>query len=102
MRWAVVLTFFLSVRVAVADEGGRAHGKETCIAESEIGQQLALDRKYVEARPHFVACAREACPAILVRDCAAQIAKLEASIATIVPVATDLATGRLLDATLAI
>jgi|HubBroStandDraft_1064217.scaffolds.fasta_scaffold325878_1 hypothetical protein len=68
--------------------------KAQCIAESEAAQKLALDQKLVLARPHFVACATSLCPVAVVRDCADQLAKLDASIATVVPSAHDLDTGR--------
>jgi hypothetical protein len=86
MHLRVTLVLLLLARAAGASD------KETCIAESETGQRLAIDGKYVESRPHFVACAREACPIELVQDCTAQLAKVDSSIATVVPVARDLAT----------
>jgi hypothetical protein len=84
---AAALTF-LSARAAHAAD------KETCIAESTLAQQRALDRKFVEARAHFLACAREVCPVPVVKDCTAQLARVDASIATVVVLAKDAATGR--------
>jgi hypothetical protein len=72
----------------------RAGDKEQCISESEAGQGLALDRKFVEARSHFVACARDVCPLTLVRDCTAELARVDASIATVVLSARDVDTDR--------
>jgi hypothetical protein len=57
---------------------GRAQAdeKNACIAASEKAQSLRDDRKLLEAREQFLACAREACPAAVRKDCADQVADL--------------------------
>jgi hypothetical protein len=68
---------------------GPAHADETdaCIAESEVGQRLLLARRFVESRPHLIACGRAACPAPVTRDCAERLRQAEASMATVLLVA---------------
>jgi hypothetical protein len=103
--WAPRLRFFalsaltLASSAALAQEpaapgqGQASDSKAECIEQSELGQRLALDRKLVEARSHFVACARALCPVAVVRDCTQQLTKLDDSIATVVASARDTDTG---------
>src|SRR5215472_16985302 len=68
-----------------------ADDTEACISASEHGQALAREHKLVAAREQFVACARDVCPAPILRDCAAKLATVEAGVATMVLVAQDYA-----------
>jgi hypothetical protein len=67
---------------------GRADATDRCIADSELGQRLLLTRRFVEARPHLLACGAAACPAPIARDCAERARQADASIATVIVSAT--------------
>ena len=60
--------------VLSASHAALADTKAECVAASEKAQQLRDDRKLIEARDQFLACARDACPAAVKKDCADQIA----------------------------
>lgn len=57
---------------------------DECIRESEAGQKLLLERRFVESRPHLIACGRAQCPSLVVRDCVDRLRQAEASAATVV------------------
>ncbi|HEY0194755.1 MAG TPA: hypothetical protein VGC42_26765 [Kofleriaceae bacterium] len=61
-----------------------ADATDRCIAESEQGQRLVLQRKFVEAEPHLVACGRAGCPVAVGRDCIERLKQAEASAASVV------------------
>ncbi len=54
-----------------------ANSKTECVAASEKAQQLKDDRKLIQAREQFLACAQNACPAAVKKDCADQVADLD-------------------------
>jgi hypothetical protein len=54
-----------------------ADDKTRCISASEQGQQLRDDGRYSQARDAFTTCSRDACPAIVRRDCTRWLAELE-------------------------
>lgn len=58
--------------------GGVAHADEkaVCISASEKAQSLRDDRKLLEAREQFLACARDVCPPAIKKDCADQVSDL--------------------------
>jgi len=58
-----------------------------CITASERGQSLTLAHHPVAAQAEYVKCAAEACPGPIAKDCAERLARGEASIASIVPMA---------------
>jgi hypothetical protein len=76
---------------ALASTGRVAHAgdKEQCIEASERGQALSIAHHPVAARPEFVTCARTVCPALILKDCADELATVELSIATVVVSARD-------------
>jgi len=78
MRRAFAVTAILALgstlaaggeRDARADDKGEKADKARCISASEQGQQLRDSGKYKAARDAFAQCARDACPALVRRDC---------------------------------
>jgi hypothetical protein len=63
--------------------------KTECVAASEKAQQLRDDRKLIEARAEFLACARDVCPSAVKKDCADQIADVDKRTPSIVVHAKD-------------
>jgi len=90
---AVVVSGALSTSRAGADD------KQQCLAASDQGQQLRDDGKYRRAREAFSACARDACPALVRRDCMKWLADLEQSSPSVVVGAKDDKGGDLVDVT---
>jgi len=90
---AVVATAALSTSLAGADD------KQQCLAASDQGQQMRDDGKYRRAREAFATCARDACPALVRRDCMKWLADLEQSSPSIVVGAKDDKGGDLVDVT---
>src|SRR5262249_40617895 len=69
--------------------GGRAdeppaEEKAACAAEHRQGQVLRRDGKLAAAHAVFVSCARDACPAIVRKDCTTWLAEVAVSQPTIV------------------
>lgn len=61
-----------------------ADATDRCIAESERGQRLVLQRAFVASRPHLVACGRAECPPAISRDCIERLRQAETSSASVV------------------
>ena len=95
MLFGVVLAGLTGTLPGVA----RADDKQVCIAASDEGQQLRDDGKYRRAREAFAACARDACPSLVRRDCMKWLADLEQSSPSIVVGAKDDKGGDLVDVT---
>lgn len=70
---------------------GSAHADEKaiCVAASDQGQTLRDEGKYRAARTSLAECARDACPAIVRRDCEKWLTELDASQPTLVLGARD-------------
>jgi hypothetical protein len=65
--------------------GGPADaGPEACFSASEDGQRLRDEGKLIAARERFIACGREACPAVVRADCAGWLADVERRLPSIV------------------
>ncbi len=62
----------------------RADTTDQCIASAENGQRLRRDARLRAARDELIACAREACPAAIARDCKRWLAEVEGSLPSIV------------------
>jgi hypothetical protein len=62
----------------------RADDKQQCMAASDQGQQLRDDGHYRRAREAFAACARDACPVIVRRDCVKWLADLDQAAPSVV------------------
>jgi hypothetical protein len=69
MRRALGVTAVLTLGWCLRDGQARADDKRVCIQASEQGQQLRDSGKYTQAQAAFTQCARDACPAIIHRDC---------------------------------
>ncbi len=82
-------TALLAASLAMLGAARDAHADATdeCIAESEAGQRLLLAEHFVASRPHFIACGRAACPALVSRDCAERLRQAESAMATVLVVA---------------
>jgi hypothetical protein len=61
-----------------------AQAKDPCISAYEQAQTLRKDGKFITAKEQATICARDACPAILVKDCTRWIGELEASTGSVV------------------
>ncbi len=66
-----------------------ADSKAECVAASEKAQQLRDDRKLIEARVEFLACARDTCPTAVKKDCADQLADVDKRTPSVVVHAKD-------------
>lgn len=75
---AVLLASFAAMPAAAGDE------KQQCMTASDQGQQLRDDGHYRRAQEAFAACARDACPAIVRRDCVKWLAELDQSAPSVV------------------
>lgn len=78
-----------------------AAGEDTvraCIAASTDGQTQHQQGKLLAAREDFLACARDACPAIVRSHCARWLAEIEQQIPSVVVRAQDAGGGDVLDA----
>jgi len=69
MRRTLALTAVLTLGWCLRDGQARADDKRVCIQASEQGQSLRDSGKYTQAQAAFTQCARDACPAIVHRDC---------------------------------
>ncbi len=72
---AVCLLAGLLVEAAAAP--AFAGAREQCVAAAERGQDLRDAGQLLAARDEFVACAREACPAVVRAECARWLAAVE-------------------------
>jgi hypothetical protein len=63
--------------------------KHACVEASDQGQSLRDEGKLRAAVDRFVACAREECPALVRKDCAAWLADADARLPSVVFVAKD-------------
>lgn len=73
-----------------------------CIAASTDGQTLRKEGKLLAARDQMIACARDACPAIVRSSCAKWLSEVEAAIPSVVVRAADATGADLLAARLTI
>lgn len=73
--------------------GSSAHAqdveKEKCVASFDRGQRAQSDRALRRAQTELIACAQEACPAVLRADCAGVLAEVRRALPTIVLAADD-------------
>lgn len=87
---------------AAAPPEGLAAQKQACADDSEQGQELRDQGKLLAARERFLACAAEACPPIVRKDCADWLDDLDERTPTIVldardPAGKDLTDVRVLE-----
>jgi hypothetical protein len=68
----------------------RADDVESCVNAASQGQAARRSMTLLDARDHFIACARDACPKVIRSDCAKWLEDLETRIPTVsVRVTTD-------------
>lgn len=68
---------FAALVTVVSTHAFAAGSKAECVAASEKAQQLKDDRKLLQSREQFLACARDTCPPAVKKDCADQVADLD-------------------------
>ncbi len=73
-----------AIAIALVLASGTAHADSTCISAYEQTQTLRKDGKPLAAKAQAAVCAREACPALLTKDCTKWWSELEAVIPTVV------------------
>lgn len=83
-RVNVVKLIAPAIAIAVVLASGAAHADATCISAYEQTQTLRKDGKPLAAKAQAAVCAREACPALLTKDCTKWLSELEAVIPTVV------------------
>jgi hypothetical protein len=76
--------FAAFVAVLAASAPALADVKQECVDASTEGQSLRDAAKLTQARDRFVACARDACPAIVRKACADWLADVDRRIPTVV------------------
>jgi hypothetical protein len=89
---AGLLAPLFAVLATLACPAPPAHAEDTvraCIASSTSGQTLRKDGKLLAAREEMIACARDACPAIVRAHCARWLSEVDASIPSVVVRAQD-------------
>ncbi len=93
---AAPLAAFAALATLVSFAPGARAADDTvraCIAASTDGQTLRKQGKLLAAREQMIACARDACPAIVRSHCARWLSEVEAAIPSVVIRAED-ASGR--------
>lgn len=82
------LPLLLAIVLATAPVAA-AIDKKACIASSEKAQQLRADGHLTAAREELLQCAREACPAVVRKDCARWLGEIEDALPSVVLAARD-------------
>jgi hypothetical protein len=92
----------LSTLLLLAPSAQAQDTVHACIDASTKGQTLRKSGKLLDARQQMIACARDACPAIVRTHCAGWLGEVEALIPTVVVRAQDATGSDLIDARVAI
>ena len=102
MKGILVVLVSAACSLAMAREarGDDADAKYACAADHERTQRLRLIEKLREARGAALACAQDACPAIVRVECARLLSELDAVVPSIVVEVRDAAGNRALDCAL--
>jgi len=81
--------------------GGAAHAddKADCVAASDQAQDLRAQGKLVKAHEQLLACSRDACPAVIARDCGQWLREVEHSLPSIAVSVRDAHGGDLIEVT---
>lgn len=74
----------LAAVALVASPAAAETAAEKCIAAAERGQSLRDEGKLVASRAELIACANDACPAVVRRECARWLAEVDQRIPSIV------------------
>jgi hypothetical protein len=92
-RWRTLRTVFLTAAlVALGARPARAD-VEQCVAAAYRAQELRDQAQLVASREQLLLCARDACPAVIQRDCFVWLKELDELIPTFIVVVRD-AAGR--------
>jgi hypothetical protein len=86
---ATLRVFLALLALPLAESRARADDKEACVAAADQAQTLRDEGKFRAARAQMMACARDACPALVRRDCDKYLADLDAAQPTVVLGARD-------------
>jgi hypothetical protein len=84
-----ILSIGLSATTLTCSVWAYADGTTACTDASSQGQVLRDAHKLVEARNQFILCAKKECPGVVRKDCTAWLEQVQASLPTVVPIATD-------------
>lgn len=95
IRRALSLVLALSIAAPLP---ALAQDKEACVTASENAQKLRKQKKLVAARKELVACAQEACPAVVKKDCVTWLAEVDDSLPSVILSAKDGSGNDLTDA----
>jgi hypothetical protein len=88
------LVALAAVSLSLAPSAARADDTvRVCIAASTNGQLFRKQGKLLASRDEFIACARDACPAIVRSHCARWLSEVEAALPSIVVRAEDAGGG---------
>jgi hypothetical protein len=101
MRRLVTLSLFLA-SFACSLAAAAAPGARECIAAHAEGQELQKKGSLLAARSRFLACAAEACPAMIRGECEGLAKETDAATPTVLPVAMTEAESEALGATVEI
>jgi hypothetical protein len=83
-----LVTWLFAASLAHGD-WAHAEGTTMCTDAASQGQIQRDAQKLVEARNQFLICARQECPNVVRKDCTTWLAQVQASLPTVVPIATD-------------
>lgn len=81
MRRLAIALVLSSLSFAAA--ANAAPGGDQCARAAEEGQRLRDDAKLRAARPQFLECSRESCPAFIRNDCIKWLAEADAALPTV-------------------
>jgi len=73
-----------ALSVSMLATSARAMDKNECLAAADEGQELRDASKLARARAAFVACSREECPPLVVKQCAAWLVDLDRTMPTVI------------------
>ncbi len=84
-------TLVIGLCASALTYGAWAHadGTTSCTDASSQGQIQRDAHKFVEARNQFILCAKKECPGVVRKDCTTWLEQVQASLPTVVPIATD-------------
>jgi hypothetical protein len=78
------ITLSLVIAAMTFATPSRAGDKEACAGAAEQAQKFRTDKKLLSARERLIACSRDACPAVIRKDCVKWLPDVEAALPTII------------------
>jgi hypothetical protein len=79
----------IAAALCLGSRPARADTADSCATSAESAETLMRSHRWSLARPELVACAREACPRVVRKDCVAWLAEVDDRTPTVVVRATD-------------